>query len=192
MRGLKRLPPYLIAGMVGTLLLLLLFFVQRARATALPAELIIAGYATATVVSLAAIAELFGLIRDYRAGHWFPLRSTSFLTAIIAWIGLPAYLIFTVVADSLEESTVWIAAAMLFVSVTGLSALRLSEVELQLKLGFKPRFSSPLFSVESIESDEHSILVSTAEGENLRLLRTMFFSSHWQRISQRLASLGPA
>ncbi|TXF89927.1 hypothetical protein FUA23_08185 [Neolewinella aurantiaca] len=131
--------------------------------------------------------EVYRLYKDYAAGYLFPVRNLTFFIVCLSFIALPAMGIYGMVTGTtLGAANTLLVPVFLWLVVNNLFYVRLDSVGLESKSGFFTSRYVPLFDVTNVEESEGGLIVSQAEGPDIRLFRAFFFGAHWKVLRERL------
>ncbi|MBB4079001.1 hypothetical protein GGR28_001618 [Lewinella aquimaris] len=184
-------PPYQLIANVGSILLVM-FVIAAYRF--LPGRMPEWGFSLAWVVAglvTASLAiELWLLWRDFRSGVLFPMRNASLFILLLSVVGMPTYLIYLLfTGQDPGPSTLLLLPVFLAFAVRNLFRIRIDNLTLRAKTGFRSPVEFPLFDITAVEQDDRSITVQSENGRTVRLLRAFFFPGHWERLSTKLSGL---
>lgn len=188
---MKHLAPYQKIGIVAALLVVILVIWMYQFRTELPASWMLW---TAGILSgmafLSGALEAGVLYRDYRRGHLFPMRNATFFMAAFTLVAYPVVLIYQQVGPQLLHPGNLLLVPVLFLFLLrGLFKIRLDDVQLEAKTGFRAPYRVPLFRITSVDATDRRIVVTSDEGKEVHLLRPFFFAQHWAVLRERLEGL---
>ena len=150
-----------------------------------------------TLAALAAVGvlacvgtELYLMYRDYRGGHFFPLRNASFFVLLLSLGGIPLYLLYAWVTGAyLGPATLLLVPVFITLATRNLFRVRLDSLSLRAKTGFRSPREVALFNIGTVDLTEQKITVRPDGQPPIELLRVFFFPAHWEIIRGRLANL---
>ena len=141
-------------------------------------------------VLVCVLTELYLMYRDYRQGHFFPLRNASFFVLMLSLGGIPLYLLYAWVAGTyLGPATLLLVPVFLTLATRNLFRVRLDSLSLRAKTGFRSPREIALFNISEVEATDQKITVRADGQAPVELLRVFFFPSHWELIRRRLGNL---
>lgn len=183
-----RQAPYRTTADVGSVLLVLFviaayrFFPGR-----LPGWSFTLAYIVSVLVLTGVLTELYFYLRDYRAGLLFPMRNASLLILLLSVIGLPLYLVYLLsTGQNPGPSTLLLVPVLLTFATRNLFRVRIDNLSVRAKTGFRAPIEVPLFRIEDVVVREDRITVTSGTERPIHLLRSFFFSKHWARIVEKL------
>lgn len=189
---MNKRPPYQTIADVGSFaLVVFVILAYRFFPAATPDWSFVLAYAVATVVLGCIATEIFLLWREYRAGFLYPMRNASLFILLLSLVGLPVYLVYLYATDQPPgPSTLLLVPVMLVIAVRNLFRVRIDQLSVLAKTGFRPPTEIPLFRIESVEEKDDRLTVTPAgEGRTIQLIRTFFFPRHWEAITTKLRKL---
>ena len=145
---------------------------------------------SSVVVLLMFALEVYRLYRDYDRGHLFVMRNATFFIVAASVVFVPLlglYGLFT--GYTIGVANLLLLPVFLWLIVNNLFFVRLDSVALQTKNGFFSSRNVPLFDITRVEESDGSLVISQAEGPDVRLFRAFFFAGDWQRLRERLGNL---
>lgn len=188
---LKKMPPYQIIGWAASLILVaLVFYYFQLRGGAVGGfGLGLMGVLSCTVLLMFAL-EVYQLVSGYQRGELFPMRNATFFVVCFSVVALPVLGVYgAVTGQTLPVSTLVLIPVFLFMAARNLFRVTINSVALEAKTGFRAPTYVPLFDVQRVEENETGLVIRTASGPDIRLLRAFFFGSVWNRLRERLGRL---
>ncbi|PHK98277.1 hypothetical protein CGL56_11280 [Neolewinella marina] len=147
-------------------------------------------WVVAALVLLGTLAELWLMWRDYRAGFLFPMRNASLFILLFSLVGLPAYLVFAgVTGRDLGPSTLLLAPVFLAFATRNLFRVRIDQLSLLAKTGFRAPVEVPLFRITDVAVTDDRITIESDGQRPVQLLRVFFLPGHWRQLRERLTGL---
>jgi hypothetical protein len=188
---MSKRPPYQWIADVGSVLLVgFVIAAYRFLPGRIPTWFFTLAYLVAAAVLAGALTELWLLIRDYRAGRLFPMRNASLFILLLTLVGLPLYLIYAAATgQNPGPSTLLLVPVMLTFAIRNLFRVRLDELSIRAKTGFRSPTEVPLFAVDDIGITDDRITIFREGKAAIQLLRVFFFPRHWTALRERLRSL---
>ncbi|THH39264.1 hypothetical protein [Neolewinella litorea] len=184
-------PPYQLIATVGSILLVaFVLAAYRFFPGQLPPWTFTLAWVVAALVLLGTVMELWLMWRDYRAGYLFPMRNASLFILLFSVIGLPAYLVFAgATGRELGPATLLLVPVFLAFATRNLFRVRIDNLTLQAKTGFRAPVEVPLFQITEVSGTEDKITVHSEGHRPVQLLRVFFLASHWRALRDRLGEL---
>ena len=156
----------------------------------LPGWTIQIAYVAAGFLVIAFGIEAWKLISDYRAGRLFPIRNATFFVTLFSLAAVPLLgLYFWSSGEEFSLPILLLIPVFLYYSVINLFYVRVDNVSLRARTGFRAPLDVPLFGLDRLEVGEEEIVVGGGEGPGVRLLRGYFFPKDWQRLRARMRAL---
>ena len=145
-------------------------------------------YVLAGVLLAACVLEVALMIRDYRAGYFFPLRNATFFVTCFFFLALPLYGVFLLVSgEEFSPPTLLFIPALIFFGLRNLYYVRIDSVSFRGKVGLAGPVDIPLYEVQVEEERDDLLRISGASTDKeVRLLRAFFFPNHFKEIRKRL------
>ncbi|NJB87412.1 hypothetical protein GGR26_003192 [Lewinella marina] len=186
-----RTPPYRLVATVGSILLIaFILAAYRFFPGQLPGWSFALAWVVAALVLLGTLAELWLMWRDYRAGFLFPMRNASLFILLFSLVGLPAYLVFAgVTGRDLGPSTLLLAPVFLAFATRNLFRVRIDQLSLLAKTGFRAPVEVPLFRITDVAVTDDRITIESDGQRPVQLLRVFFLPGHWRQLRERLTGL---
>lgn len=188
----KKTPPYKAIGWVCSVLVVALvvyFFHFQAG--------VVSGFwlgLTATfafVVLLMFALEVYRLYQAYAAGHLMPMRNATLIIVMLSVVAIPFLGIYGAATGyTIGTANMLLVPVFLWMAVRNIFYLKMDDIGLEAKLGLRAPTYVPLFEIASAEETERMIHIKTANGKDIRVFRAFFFERHWERLRERLKSLG--
>ncbi|PPK87504.1 hypothetical protein CLV84_0447 [Neolewinella xylanilytica] len=184
-------PPYQWLADVGSVILVLFVVVAyRFYPQSTPSWSFTLASLLAIAVLVAVSTELYLMLRDYRAGYFYPMRNASLFVLLLSLFGIPAYLIYAWITGLyLGPATLLLVPVFLTLVTRNLFRVRLDGLSLRAKTGFGSPREVALFNVEEVKLEEDKITVESGGQPPIQLLRVFFFPVHWKAIRTRLSTL---
>ena len=185
---MSRRPPYQYLADVGSIALVL-FVVAAYRffPGSVPDWAFTLAAVAAVGVLVCVVTELYLMYRDYRQGHFFPLRNASFFVLLLSLGGIPLYLLYAWFTGAyLGPATLLLVPVFLTLTTRNLFRVRLDSLSLRAKTGFRSPREVALFNIDEVEQNEDRITVRADGQTPIVLLRVFFFPAHWEAIRGRL------
>lgn len=134
--------------------------------------------------------EAYRLYKDYDEGYLFPMRNLTFFIVCLSFVALPVLGIYGMVTGStLGAANTLLVPVFLWLIINNLFYVRLDSVGIASKSGFFTSKYVPLFEITEVKESDGSLVVSQAEGPDIRLFKAFFFSAGWETIRERLGGL---
>jgi len=147
--------------------------------------------ACSVAVLLMFALEVYRLYNDYVAGYLHPMRNLTFFVVALSFIALPVLGIYGMVTgNTLGAANTLLVPVFLWLLVNNLFYVRLDDVGLESKSGFFTSKYVPLFEITGVEESAGSLVVTQAEGTDIRLFKAFFFPAGWAAVRERLSGLG--
>ena len=141
-------------------------------------------------VLIGVLTELYFYLRDYRAGVLFPMRNASLFILLLSVVGLPLYLIYLAISGQPPgPSTLLLVPVLLAFATRNLFRVRIDNLSVRAKTGFRAPIEVPLFRVEDVAMSDDRITITSDTGRPIHLLRAFFFPRHWAGLVERLRHL---
>ncbi|WP_116126120.1 hypothetical protein [Lewinella sp. IMCC34183] len=184
-------PPYQLIATVGSILLVaFVLAAYRFFPGGMPGWSFTLAWIVAALVLAATVTELWLLWRDYRAGLLFPMRNASLFILLFSVVGLPAYLVFAgVTGRELGPATLLLVPVFLSFATRNLFRVRIDNLTLRAKTGFRAPVEVPLFSISDVSVTDDRITVESDDHRPVQLLRVFFLARHWAALRERLTAL---
>lgn len=187
----KKTAPYKKIGWVCALLIVIGVMYATQFAEGRFSALLLGFLATCSFAVLSMFAlEVYRLYQDFEEGYLFPMRNLTFFIVCLSFVALPVMGIYGMVTGStLGAANTLLVPVFLWVIVNNLFYVRLDSVGLESKSGFFTSKYVPLFEITKVEESDGSLVVSQAEGPNVRLFSAFFFAGNWATLRERLGNL---
>lgn len=184
----KKPAPYKTIGWISALVVIIgVFYVSQFMDGQFPTVLLGFLVACSVAVLLMFALEVYRLYNDYDAGYLHPMRNLTFFVVCLSFIALPVLGIYGMVTgNTLGAANTLLVPVFLWLMVNNLFYVKLDSVGLESKSGFFTAKYVPLFEVTGVEESEGSLIVSQADGPDIRLFKAFFFSEGWNTIRERL------
>ncbi len=184
-------PPYQLIATVGSIgLVAFVLAAYRFFPGQVPDWAFTLAWCLAAAVLLGTLTELWLMWRDYRGGVLFPMRNASLFILLFSLVGLPAYLLFAwYTGRELGPSTLLLVPVFLAFATRNLFRVRLDNLSLAAKTGFRAPVEIPLFSISDVRLTDDRLTVQSDDGRTVTLLRAFFLPSHWNELRGRLEAL---
>lgn len=186
----KKPAPYKMIGWASSLLVIVgVVYVSQFTEGHFP-SILLGFLATCSVaVMLMFLLETYRLYNDYEAGHLFPMRNLTFFIVCLSFIALPVLGVYGMVTGTtLGAANTLLVPVFLWLIVNNLFYVRLDSVGLASKSGFFTSKYIPLFEITEVKESEGSLVISQAEGPDIRLFSAFFFGKNWATLRDRLES----
>lgn len=187
----KKIPPYQLIGWSGSIILMLAigYFYQIGSGQVSSFWMGFMAAVSFGVLLMVAL-EIWLLTTDYQKGYLFPMRNATFFLTILSVVALPLIGIYAAVTgQALEPSTLLLLPVFIFLLIRNLFRIKIDNVSLEAKTGFRAATYVPLFDIKNVTETEQGLTIETAEGKEIRLLRAFFFPSVWIKLTERLGRL---
>ena len=186
-----RTPPYQLIATVGSVVLVaFVLAAYRFFPGQIPDWAFTLAWVVAALTLLGTLTELWLMWQDYRAGRLYPMRNASLFILIFSIVGLPAYLIFAgATGRELGPSTLLLVPVFLAFATRNLFRVRIDNLSLSAKTGFRAPIEIPLFNITGVEMSDDRMTVHADGARDVQLLRAFFIPSHWQALRERLGAL---
>ena len=184
----KKTPPYQVIGWVGavgvvvTIAVFSQFFAGRMNSfwTAFTTTLSVA-------TLLMFCVDIYQKYTDWQAGHLFPMRNATFFVVGLSVVALPLFGVYAAVTGySIGLFNLLLIPVFLWMAVRNLFYVKIDSVLLEVKNGFRPARTVPLFDVRQLIDNDSNLIVRPSEGADILLLRPFFFAGVWERMVARL------
>ncbi len=188
---MRNKPPYQWLADAGSVALVLFVVVAyRFLPQSTPSWMFTLFSLLAIAVLVAVLTEVFLMIRDYRAGYFFPMRNASLFVLLLSLAGIPLYLIYAWVTGLyLGPATLLLVPVFLTLATRNLFRVRLDNLSLRAKTGFRAPKEIALFNITEVDLGEDKIIIRSDHQPPIQLLRVFFFPSHWNDLRIRLSTL---
>ncbi|MEM9260497.1 MAG: hypothetical protein AAGA62_12680 [Bacteroidota bacterium] len=192
----KNMPPYQRIGWFGSILLVItVAYYYQFRSGELSGfwdaffHTIMIG--SSLVVLLMAVLEIGTMVQDYRQGFLYPMRTMTLFVSALTLLAMPILLVgYLLEAFIFHPSTMLLLPVFLYMCIRAIFRVRIDNVSLYAKVGFRPAYDLPLFGIQRVTETERNITIETSEGQQIVLLRAFFFPTIWEKLRERLSALG--
>ena len=188
---MSRRPPYQLVADVGSVLLVVfIILAYRFFPAQVPGWAFRLAYVVAGLVLLGVGTELYLFWRDYRAGVLFPMRNASLFILLLSLVGLPLYLVYLFASgQDPGPSTLLLVPVLLAFATRNLFRVRIDELSVRAKTGFRAPIEVLLFQLEEVAVGEDRITITSATQRPIYLLRAFFFRRHWAGLVEKLKEI---
>lgn len=184
----KKTPPYKTIGWINALVVVAGVFsvFQFTDGRFHPAVLGFLAVSSVAVLLMFAL-EVYRLYTDYTAGFLFPVRNLTFFIVCLSFVALPVMGVYGMVTgNTLGAANTLLVPVFLWLVASNLFYVKLDDIGLESKSGLLTSRYVPLFDITKVEESEGALVVSQAEGPDIRLFRAFFFDAHWKVLRERL------
>ena len=133
------------------------------------------------------LVDVYQKYTDWQAGHLFPMRNATFFVVGLSIVALPLLGVYAAVTGySIGAFNLLLIPVFLWMAVRNLFYVKIDSVLLEVKNGFRPAQTVPLFDVRQLVDNDSNLVVKPTEGRDILLLRPFFFPGVWSRMVARL------